>query len=244
MAAESSTAKGQLASPLTAEAVYVWELPVRLVHWTIVLSIGVLTVTGLYIHTPFVAPSPGEVTPSIMATVRFIHELAAIAFTVAVGFRVYWSLVGNRYASWRAIVPHTRRQWRAVREMLAYYTFRRRSPPPAIGHNALAGLAYTVVYIGFFGQILTGLLLFAFLFSTGPVSWLFGWTSLVPGGIQSVRLLHFLLTFGFLAFTIHHVYSSVLIDLEERNGLLSSIVTGFKRRLAEWRDLEDGPGDA
>jgi len=59
-----------------------------------------------------------------------------------------------------------------------------------------------------------------------------------------VRLLHYLLTFAFLAFTVHHVYSSVLIDLEERNGLISSIVTGFKARLAEWRDIEDGPTNA
>jgi Ni/Fe-hydrogenase 1 B-type cytochrome subunit len=238
------TAGSSTADTTTTEVVYVWELPVRLAHWTIVLSIAVLTVTGLYIHTPFVAPPPGEVTPSVMATVRFIHELAAIAFTIAVGFRVYWSLVGNRYASWRAIVPHTRAQWRSVREMFAFYTFRRPSPPPSIGHNSLAALAYLVVYLGFFGQILTGLLLFAFLFSTGPVAVLFGWVSLVPGGIQMVRLLHYLLTFAFLAFTIHHVYSSVLIDLEERNGLISSIVTGFKGRLAEWRELEDEPPDA
>jgi len=244
MTAGSSTAAGQTADGPPAEVLYVWELPVRLAHWTIVLSIVVLTVTGLYIHAPFVAPPPGEVTPSIMATVRFIHELTAIAFTIAVGFRVYWSLVGNRYASWRAIVPHTPAQWRSVREMFAFYTFRRPSPPPSIGHNSLASLAYLVVYLGFFGQILTGLLLFAFLLSTGPVSLLFGWVSLVPGGIQMVRLLHYLLTFAFLAFTVHHVYSSVLIDLEERNGLISSIVTGFKARLAEWRDIEDGPTNA
>ena len=60
------------------------------------------------------------------------------------------------------------------------------------------------------------------------MAFLFGWVSLVPGGIQWVRLLHYLLTFAFLAFTVHHVYSSVLVDSEERNGLLSSIVTGFK----------------
>jgi hypothetical protein len=32
----------------------------------------------------------------------------------------------------------------------------------------------------------------------------------------------------FLAFTIHHVYSCILIDIEERSGLVSSIITGFK----------------
>ena len=33
--------------------VYVWEWPVRIFHWTMVLSLIVLTVTGFYMHGPF-----------------------------------------------------------------------------------------------------------------------------------------------------------------------------------------------
>jgi Ni/Fe-hydrogenase 1 B-type cytochrome subunit len=215
-------------APLRAQRVYVWELPVRLVHWTIFLSIAVLTVTGLYIHVPFVAPPPTEAEPSIMATVRFTHEIFAAIFTLSVMVRVYWAFVGNEFAHWRAIVPYRREHWRDLGEMWRYYTYRRDGPPPAVGHNRLAGAFYLIVYAGFAGQILTGCLLLAWVLSTGPVAFLFGWVSLVPGGIQWVRLLHYLLTFAFLAFTVHHVYSSVLVDSEERNGLLSSIVTGFK----------------
>ena len=50
--------------------------------------------------------------------------------------------------------------------------------------------------------------------------------------IQQLRLLHFLLMFVFGAFTIHHVYSAILVDIEERNGEVSSIVTGYKARRA------------
>ncbi len=224
-----------------SEEVYVWEIPVRLTHWTIVLSIIVLTVTGFYIHRPFVAPSPNEATPSLLAGIRFVHEIFGLIFTVAVGIRVYWSFVGNQYAHWRAIVPHSRSQWLAALEMLKFYTFRRSGPPPATGHNSLAALAYLVVYAGFAGQILTGFLLFAWLLSDGPIAFLFGWTALVPGGIQTVRLVHNLLTFAFLAFSIHHVYSSVLIDIEERGGLISSIVSGFKRRPPPDDDAQDAP---
>jgi Ni/Fe-hydrogenase 1 B-type cytochrome subunit len=213
-----------------ARGIYVWELPVRLAHWLIVGSIIVLSITGIYIHTPFIAPPVGDESARLMGQVRFIHELTALIFTAAVAWRVVWSFVGNQYAQWRAIVPHTRAQWRGIGQMLAYYTFRRDEPPPAVGHNSLAGLAYLVVYAGFVGQILTGFLLFGWLLGTGPFAFFFGWSSLVPGGIQTVRLLHFLLTFAFLAFAVHHVYSSVLIDLEERTGILSSIVTGFKHR--------------
>ena len=34
--------------------------------------------------------------------------------------------------------------------------------------------------------------------------------------------------FLYIAFAIHHVYSAVLYDIEERNGELSSIITGYK----------------
>ena len=34
--------------------------------------------------------------------------------------------------------------------------------------------------------------------------------------------------FWFIAFAVHHIYSAVLIDLEERNGELSSMITGWK----------------
>ena len=33
--------------------VYVWELPVRLAHWGLVISLVLLTVTGTYMHSPF-----------------------------------------------------------------------------------------------------------------------------------------------------------------------------------------------
>jgi hypothetical protein len=49
----------------------------------------------------------------------------------------------------------------------------------------------------------------------------------------------------FLAFTIHHVYSCILIDIEEHSGLVSSIITGFKsltRHQLEAAQAEDTPG--
>ena len=209
-------------------AVYVWELPVRVTHWAIVISIVILAVTGAYIHGPFLVPSSPIEASTQMATIRFIHELTAIVFTIAVGVRFYWGFVGNRYASWRSIIPHNRAQIGAMREMGKYYTFVRSEPVPMTGHNLLAGFAYTVVSILMFFQIATGLLLFAWLIGTGPASWLLPIVAWFPGGIQGIRMLHYLVTFLFIAFLIHHVYSAILVDIEERTGVMTSIFTGFK----------------
>jgi Ni/Fe-hydrogenase 1 B-type cytochrome subunit len=88
--------------------VYVWELPVRIVHWTIVAALVVLSVTGYYIHHPFLAGAGGPGHPGFtMGLVRFLHEATGFVFTAAVLARVYWAFAGNRYARWRALLPIT-----------------------------------------------------------------------------------------------------------------------------------------
>ena len=212
-----------------SQPIYVWEVPVRVTHWLIVLSIVVLGATGLYIHAPYLIPSKPIEQSSMMASVRWVHEIFAIVFSLSVAVRFYWGFVGNSFSSWRQIIPHTREQFYWLREMAKYYTFRRRHPVPYTGHNHLAGLAYTVVSVGLFAQVLSGLLLFGWIMQSGPIHLLFGWGSAFPfGGIQGVRTLHNILTFLFFAFAIHHVYSAILVDIEEKNGVLSSMFSGFK----------------
>jgi Ni/Fe-hydrogenase 1 B-type cytochrome subunit len=225
-------------------ATYVWELPVRIVHWTIVLALVVLSVTGYYIHDPFLSGSGGPGHPGFtMGTVRFIHEVAGFVFIAAVMFRVYWAFVGNRYAHWRGLLPLTAAQRRGLREALRYYFYRRRHPLPTNGHNPLAGIAYLLLYVFFAMSILSGLGLFAWVSRIPAWRALFGWTwSVLP--IEQLRLLHFLLMFVFGAFAIHHVYSSVLFDVEEHNGELSSIVTGYKSNLPEGEAPGDDPPQA
>lgn len=212
-----------------SQPIYVWEVPVRVTHWLIVISIVVLAVTGLYINTPFLVPSDPVEASTQMASMRFWHEIFAIVFSLSIAVRFYWGFVGNSFSSWRQIIPHRREQFYWMREMGRYYSFRRRHPVPYTGHNHLAGLAYTIVSVGLFVQVLTGLLLMGWIMQGGGViSALFGWGGAVPGGIQAVRTVHHILTFLFIAFAIHHVYSAILVDIEERNGVISSIFSGYK----------------
>lgn len=210
------------------QAVYVWELPVRITHWVTVISIGILTVTGIYIATPFLGTTGPASNQYLMGTMRFIHFVTAFVFTASVLFRIYWAFVGNKYARWNQFLPVNAARRRGARRMIAYYVFARRNPPDEVGHNSLAGITYMVVFALFLLQIITGFALFSLPFEQGTF-WptVFGWI-IVTFGTQPVRLVHDMIMWLFLAFTIHHVYSSILIDLEEHSGLVSSILTGFK----------------
>ena len=204
----------------------VWDLGVRVSHWSIVASIAVLVVTGYVLAHPVPSQGRGGGNPT-MHTVRSVHVFFAVVFTAAVLFRICWFFAGNRWASWRYWIPTTRARLRRLREQAAYYAFIRRTPPAEIGHNPLAGAAYTVLYLILAAQILTGFALYSQGFEGGFWPGAFGWL-LTLYGEPGVRFTHGVVMWVLLAFVIHHVYSSILIGAEEHSGMVAGIITGNK----------------
>jgi Ni/Fe-hydrogenase 1 B-type cytochrome subunit len=223
--------------------VRVWDLPVRITHWVNVFSILVLSLTGYYIMDPFFGTTGPASENYLMGTVRFIHFTTAFIFTASVLFRVGWAFFGNQYARWNQFLPASVGRLRALGKMVRYYTFLRKEPPAEVGHNPLAGVTYMAIYVLFGIQIITGFALYGLSDPTSVWSHALGWVFVIVS-IPFVRLIHAIIMFLLIAFTIHHVYSAVLIDIEERSGLLSSIVTGYKtltrKHIAE-AEAEDAP---
>ncbi|MSM40386.1 MAG: Ni/Fe-hydrogenase, b-type cytochrome subunit [Geobacter sp.] len=205
---------------------YVWEIPVRATHWVNVLSIAVLTLTGIYIGSPATLGA----TPSdyVMGWVRFVHFTAAYLFAVSVASRIYWAFRGNRYASWREFFPILTPAGR--RNMLAtfrYYTFLCKKGPQPVGHNALAGTTYALVFVLYLVMIVTGFTLYAEHAPLGTMHKLTGWL-LVLFSNQTLRLTHHCVMWLLIGFAIHHVYSAWLMDVKERGGVMSSMFSGYK----------------
>lgn len=111
--------------------------------------------------------------------------------------------------------------------MFYFYTFLRWRPRHTIGHNALAAAVYLFMFFLMLIQIVTGFALYGEVLRDSVVHTLFGWLTVLVD-VQYLRLAHYWILFGFIAFTIHHVYSAVLVSAEERNGLIESIFTGYK----------------
>ncbi len=205
---------------------YVWEVPVRATHWINMLSIVILSVTGLFIGAATtVAHSTSDYT---MGWVRFVHFTTGYIFATSVVSRIYWSFVGNRYASWREFVPFvTADGRRRMMQTFRYYLFIDRTPPDVVGHNALAGATYLLVFLLYLLMVLTGFALYGQYAPGGVVSRLTGWLFLVISN-QGVRLAHHLTMWLLIAFAIHHVYSAWLMDVKEKGGVISSIFGGYK----------------
>ncbi len=224
--------------------VYVWEVPVRLTHWVNVMSIVVLSATGYYIANPYLEISQREPWGVyFMGTVRFVHFAAAFLFVASILLRTYWAFVGNRWASWRGLFPFLTKEGRkSMAHAFTYYFFLRRDPPETAGHNALAGTTYMIIVVLYFVVVFTG---FALLGQLNPVSiwypltnWIYTFTTM-----QTVRLIHHAVMWLLITFAIYHIYVAWLIDMEEGNGLMSSIFSGFKflRRNQEPDWIEGAP---
>lgn len=100
-----------------AARVRVWDGAVRLLHWTLVVSVALSWITTLGWDA---VPGPW-------------HQPAGWVALAAVALRLPWGFVGSRYARFAQFVRSPGRTWVYLRQVLA------RREPRHIGHNPLGG---------------------------------------------------------------------------------------------------------
>ncbi len=218
----TSSAHVALERPHERVRVYVWQAPVRITHWVTAACIVTLSVTGGYIADPFLIPPGGNV----MSTVRLIHIVTALVFLLSGVVRTWWLLTGNRFARWSAFIPTSRYQATELFRQAGFYGFVRKEIPKVLGHNQLAATAYLALFALLLVETVTGFALDG-LMGSEPGATLFGWLRELAGP-QLLRLIHHLSMWAILAIALFHVYSCILVDHIEKNGLVSSMVSGFK----------------
>lgn len=201
--------------------VYIWQQPVRITHWVTAACIVVLSATGICIADPFLVP-PGY---QVMTYVRLIHIWSAFILLCSGLVRTWWLLAGNRFARWSAFIPSSRAQATELFRQAGYYAFVRRQIPRVLGHNQLAATAYLVLFVLVLIEIVTGFALDSLLGAEPGAQLFAGVRELGP---QAIRLIHHLTMWVILSVVLFHIYSCVLVDNIEHNGLLSSIFSGYK----------------
>ena len=218
---------------------YVWGWPIRFFHWINALCIVVLFATGLYIAFPQFSTSGEAVHNNLMGRVRQFHFLFAFVFMINFVFRIYWFWVGNNYS--RSGFPFVWRKvwWRDLFRQAGDY-LRLERGHVHLGHNALGGLTYTVfvIMLGWV-QIFTGLALYSEGNPGGLLHRMFFWVIPLLGGSYQTHLWHHLAAWVFIVFSIVHVYIVFYDGQQFRNGLVSSIVSGFKFFREEDIDHDD-----
>jgi thiosulfate reductase cytochrome b subunit len=158
------------------------------------------------------------------AVFTFFHIPYRLAEGMAFHFLFMWffALNGIIYVlytwfsgSWRELIPQ-KKSLREAWQVLLHDLHIRKTAPPRDKYNAAQRIAYTAIIIMGIGSVLTGLAIYK------PVQ--FYWLCLLFGGYNFARILHFVLTLGYLVFFIIHIIQVALAGWNN----FRSVIAGFE----------------
>lgn len=211
---------------------------VRATHWLTFLAFAALLVTGFEIvisHPRFYWGEVGNVNvkPAFTLPIPSSRDTVPTGYNYVMPDQNGWSRALHFEAAWllvfcalvygiygftsghfrKRILPERgNRNWRAYRERLANYL--RRAPPDpaeAASYNVLQRTAYVlVIFVLFPLMIWTGLALSPAFVAAFPA------TSILLGGRQTARTLHFFLSWALLLFLVVHVAMVALSGFRSR----------------------------
>ena len=214
--------------------VYVFEVPVRIWHWVMALSLVVLAVTGYLIGTPLQSVGGEASEHFLFGYIRFAHFAAGYVFAVMFVLRVLWAVIGNRYARELFIAPLGvfDAQWRqGFLTQIKRYLFIGNHAHQGHGHNPLAQTGMFFMYVlGTVFMICTGFAMYGE--GLGQESWAFrafsSWVLPLLGYSQGVHTLHHLGMWYLILFTIIHLYMVIREDLMGDVTIISTMLNGWR----------------
>jgi len=215
-------------------AVYVWEAPVRLWHWVMMFAMFVLIATGFLIGVP--PPSVGGEAYDTFwfGYIRFAHFAAGYVFAVFFVLRVYWAIVGNKYAREIFIVPFsllTAKFWKGLISDVLFYLYLKKEPGSYEGHNPLAAVAMFFMYLlGSVWMILSGFALYPVgtVMATRHPAWSTSWLQPLVGDSQQLHTYHRLGMWYLIIFSMAHMYMVVRQDVFTRETIISTMINGWR----------------
>ena len=215
------------ASATAVRATYVWELPVRLFHWINAACITALFVTGLLIGQAMPAGSGEPYRTFTFGWVRHVHFAAAYIFLANWLFRIYWFFAGNAHA--RSIFAFwSRRAWKsALQKAREFVLASPRESQSLPSDNQLERAAHGLLFTACMFMLLTGFALYGEVHPDGLWGRLTGWLVGLVGATRPLRLWHHVTAWFFPLFVIAHLYQVIRLDVLARQGLISSMVTGY-----------------
>lgn len=182
--------------------VLVWDLPVRIFHWTLLLAI-----VGAF------------VTNKLGVTYFRYHVWFGYAVLVLVAFRLVWGLVGTRHARFWNFVRGPGATARYARDLL------RGHEPRYAGHNPLGALMVISLLGAVFAQAATGLFGNDEIFNVGP---LYGYvTNALSLELTSIHRKLFYWLAGAAAI---HILAVIGHWVFKRENLVAPMITGHKPR--------------
>jgi cytochrome b len=177
----------------------IWDLPIRLFHWLLVLLLGFMWLSG---HQRWLE----------------YHMLSGYAILSLLLWRIAWGFIGSDTARFRFFLKSP---VEAVRHLLH---ITKREPDTEIGHNAAGGWMVLVLLGLLLAQVFTGLAANDDIAFEGPLARLVGkeWSNWLTGRH------HFLFQLIQIAAGLH-ILAILTYAVLKRHDLVRPMITGKKR---------------
>lgn len=181
--------------------VKVWDLSIRIFHWSLVAAFFISYLTE--------------------DDWLDLHVLAGYTIAVLISFRLFWGLVGTRYARFTSFVRPPREVWAYLKAIVTFH------PPRYLGHNPAGGAMVMALLLSLLMTVLTGLSVYGAKEMAGPLAGLFAHAPNVIGNVFEA-LHEFFANFTLLLVGLH-VLGVLLAGLQHGENLVRSMFSGFKK---------------
>jgi cytochrome b len=199
---------------MMAEKRLVWDLPLRLFHWLLVVSIACSWYTAEWSEEYL------QLGSRIISYTQ-IHFYLGYWTLGLVSFRIIWGFVGPRYARFTSFVAGPSRLMKYAR------TLWHRDSPPATGHNPLGGLGVMLMLLMLLAQATAGL----FLIDNTEI-WTAPYHSSVSAETANKLGKFHHINFNVLLWVIGlHVVAILFYRVYKGQNLVSAMITGRKHSL-------------
>lgn len=219
------------------EMVKVKTAGVRALHWVIFLATVSLVLTGLYIADPFWLSGTGEAYQTfVMAKIRLIHFLSAIALDVAFLVRLYIAFFSIFHTDWREVLPtpgNLKEAWKSFR----FYWTLEGEQKDYRWVDPFDGITFHLLHLVLLLQLFTGFALYVSGIELSAGIWgiwaktlhfATDWTLTVFGGLTGVRLMHHFTLWLVVSGAFLHIYHQVWKTIKLQRADISAIVNGYK----------------
>jgi cytochrome b len=187
-------------SPRAQSVVTVWDLPVRLFHWVLVILVGVQIGSGF-----------------TGGNAMIWHERCGTFILALITFRLIWGLIGSTHARFADFLYGARTTIAFGRDLLA------RRARPYLGHNPLGGWNVLFMLLAILAQAATGLLANDDIATEGPLAHLISKET-----SDAITVFHHFNGKLIIALAGLHIAAVLYHGLALRENLVRAMVTGRK----------------
>ena len=224
-------------TPYECKGYYVYQFPVRLWHWTMAVSIGVLVITGYIIGLPWHSITGDATYLFYMGYTRMAHFIAGSVVVIGLFSRTIYAFFGNRYSRVIFVIPFWRKEWwQDLWQDIRWYLFLNKAPAVHMGHNPLAQLGMFACILFLFLMSFTGIAIYqeeATHWFFEPFRFMIDLAYATGGNTLDLHNWHRLGMKLVVGFVIVHIYMVFREEIMGRTTLVSTMFSGY-------REIRDG----